>query len=37
MEAANVMQDESTGYILGENLKGKYTVYNMGIKGHHFF
>lgn len=35
MEAKNVKQNESTGFRLNEMLDGKYTVYNMGISGHH--
>lgn len=37
MEATNVMQNENTGYLLNQKLNEKYTVYNMGISGHHFF
>lgn len=37
MEAANVMQDKNLGYLLNEKLKNKYSVYNMGISGHHLF
>lgn len=37
MEATNVMQDENTGYLLGQLLEGRYTVYNMGISGHDFY
>lgn len=37
MEACDVLQNQSTAYLLGEKLKGKYTVYNMGISGHQFY
>ena len=37
MEASNVLQTENAAYILKELLKEKYSVYNMGISGHHFF
>ena len=37
MEATNVMQNENAAYLLSERLKGEYSVYNMGISGHHFF
>lgn len=37
IEAFNVMQDKSTGYLLNEKLNGKYSVYNMGISGHDIF
>lgn len=37
MAAGNVMQNENAAYLLSEKLKGKYTVYNMAIPGHHFF
>lgn len=36
MEATNVMQNENAAYLLEKNLKGKYSVYNMGISGHNF-
>ena len=36
MEATNVLQHETTSYLLGEKLKEKYTVYNLGISGHNF-
>lgn len=36
MEATNVTQDHSMGYLLGQKLAGQYTVYNMGIAGHFF-
>lgn len=36
MEAINVTQDKNTASVLREQLGGKYTVYNMGISGHHF-
>lgn len=34
MEAAEVMQDENTAYLLGQAFDGEYTVYNTGISGH---
>ena len=34
MEAANVPQNENTGYYLSRMLEGKLSVYNMGISGH---
>lgn len=37
MEATNVMQDENASYLLSKKLSGRYSVYNMGISGHHFF
>ena len=37
MEACDVLQNQSTAYLLGEKLKNKYTVYNMGISGHQFY
>ena len=37
MEATNVLQTENAAYILGELLKEKYSIYNMGISGHHFY
>lgn len=37
MEAIDVMQDENVAYLLNEKLNGDYSVYNMGISGHHFF
>lgn len=37
MEAKNVKQDENTGFKLNEMLDGEYTVYNMGISGHHLY
>lgn len=37
MEATNVMQDENAAYLLSEMLKGKYSLYNMGISGHNFY
>lgn len=36
MEAKNVMQNENTAYFLNSMLAGDYTVYNLGISGHHF-
>jgi len=36
IEAVNVNQEMNTAYLLGEYLNGKYSVYNMGISGHHF-
>lgn len=33
-EATNVLQDETFTYLLGNKLKNRYTVYNMGISGH---
>lgn len=37
MEAFDVMQDENTGYLLGQNLKDRYSVYNMGVSGHNIY
>ncbi len=37
MEAANVMQNNNLGYLLNEKLENRYSVYNMGISGHHLF
>ena len=37
IEATEVMQDENAPYLLSEKLAGRYTVYNMGISGHHFY
>lgn len=37
MEATNVMQDENAAHLLSEMLKGKYSLYNMGISGHNFY
>lgn len=37
MEATNVMQDKNLGYFLGKKLENRYSVYNMGISGHHLF
>lgn len=37
MEATNVKQKESTAYILGEKLKGQYSLYNMGVSGHNIY
>lgn len=36
MEATNVLQKETVAVRLGGLLEGDYTVYNMGISGHHF-
>lgn len=36
MEATNVLQEETVAVRLGGLLEGDYTVYNMGISGHHF-
>lgn len=36
MEATNVLQKETVAVRLGGLLEGEYTVYNMGISGHHF-
>ena len=37
MEATNVMQDENVGYLLNQKLENRYSVYNMGISGHHLY
>lgn len=37
MEATEVMQNENAPYLLSIMLDGKYSVYNMGISGHHFY
>lgn len=37
IEATEVMQDENAPFLLSEKLEGKYSVYNMGISGHHFY
>lgn len=37
MEAANVMQNENSAYLLSQKLNGKYSLYNMGVSGHDFF
>ena len=37
IEATEVMQDENAPFLLSEKLDGKYSVYNMGISGHHFY
>lgn len=37
IEATEVMQNENAPYLLSQKLGGKYTVYNMGISGHHFY
>ncbi|NMA18559.1 MAG: hypothetical protein GX939_07380 [Clostridiaceae bacterium] len=37
MEAVNVFQNQTVSYLLGQKFGNKYTVYNMGISGHHFF
>ena len=36
MEAANVPQNQNTGFYLTQMLDGKMSVYNMGISGHTF-
>lgn len=36
MEACNVMQNQTTAYLLNTKLNGDFT-YNMGISGHNFF
>ena len=36
MEATNVVQGQDTAALLGKKLEGQYSVYNMGISGHHF-
>lgn len=36
MEAANVPQDQNTGYYLSQMFSGKMSIYNMGISGHTF-
>lgn len=37
IEAYNVMQEESTSYLLGQRLQGSYSVYNMGVSGHNLY
>lgn len=37
IEATEVMQNENAPYLLSKKLEGKYSVYNMGISGHHFY
>lgn len=37
MEGTNVMQNEVAPYLLGDALKGIYSVYNKGISGHNFY
>lgn len=37
MEAKNVMQDESIGYLLNDKFEGLLSAYNIGISGHHFY
>ena len=37
IEAMNVMQDENAAYLLSEKLRGRYTVYNMGMSDHNIF
>lgn len=37
IEATEVMQDENAPFLLSKKLDGKYSVYNMGISGHHFY
>ena len=36
MEATNVLQTENTAARLRQLLAGEYSIYNMGISGHHF-
>ena len=36
-QAVNVLQNQSTSYLLGQLFDEKYTVYNMGISGHDFY
>lgn len=36
IEAAQVMQNENTAFLLNKAFSGKYSVYNKGISGHNF-
>lgn len=37
MEACEVSQNQTAAYLLGEKLRGRFSVYNMGISGHGFY
>lgn len=37
MEATNVFQNQTVGALLSKKLNNRYSVYNLGISGHHFF